>query len=96
MADPIIPNQEEFKGYNDLILIYQDLAGYNTGRQFGYSHNLLAVARELLINYHDECMLYLEDESDFKSILQFVVGDDDLEQWRLFKGVYQRYTVALF
>lgn len=91
-----IPVNPEFTGYSHLIMIYQDLSAFNTGRQFGFSNNLLAVARELLTNYYEGCMAYIEDDSPYKSLLHYTVGDDELEQWRLFKGVYQRYTVALF
>lgn len=96
MTEPTFPTMETNKAYQDLISIYQDLASYNTGRQFGFSNNLLAVAQQLLSSYNEQCLAYIEDEEDYKSLLSYIAGDDELEKWNLFRGIFEKYSVALF
>lgn len=89
------PTPEVGKAYTDMLLLYQDISVWNQGRTFGFSNNIMAVVQQLLLNYNEQCIAYLEDETEDKSILQHLTSDG-LEQYDFHKGIYTTYNVYLF
>nr|WNM55811.1 hypothetical protein CoNPh37_CDS0145 [Staphylococcus phage S-CoN_Ph37] len=57
---------------------------------------MLVACQQLLINYNDQVIQFLNDETENKSLLKYLAGDDGLEQWNFYKGFYQNYDVHIF
>lgn len=91
-----IPNEEEFKAYENFLLMYQTISRYNTTYDFEQSNMYVIVTQRILRDYNEQAKAFLEDESDDKSLLTYLAGEDGLAQYDMLKAFWELYNVFLY
>lgn len=86
---------EKGKAYTEMLRLFNDLQQWNDFYTADNANNLLVACQQLLINYNEQVINYLNDESESNSLLYYLAGDD-LSQWNYYKGFYQNYNVHIF
>ncbi len=84
------------KAYTEMLQLFNNLQQWNDFYTADNANNLLVACHQLLINYNENVINYLNDESETKSLLRHLAGDDDLAQWNYYKGFYNNYNVHIF
>lgn len=96
MANISRPPEEIGSAFTDMLMLYYDLASYNTGCNMGHASNVLNAVQQLLINYYDACIGYLHDDSEDKSLLVYIAGEDPSEQFDMHKGFLETYKIYVY
>lgn len=90
------PTEEVGSAFTDMLLLYYDLAKNNQGCNMGHASQVLQATQQLLLNYYDACIQYLADESQNRSLLHYIAGDDGIEQFNVHKSFLQTYKVYVY
>lgn len=90
------PPEETGSAFTDMLLLYYDLAKDNQGCNMGHASQVLQATQQLLINYYDACKQYLNDDSEDRSLLRYIAGDDGVDQFNVHKSFLQTYKVYVY
>lgn len=95
-VNPNPPTEEVGKAYTDMLMLYYEVSKWNQGCSYGSASNVLSATQQLLLHYNEQCLAYLEDETEGRSLIFHIAGSDGLEQWELYKALYTLYDVHIF
>lgn len=89
-------SEDKAQGYTEMLSLFNELKKWNDYFKSENADTMLVACQQLLINYNDQVIQFLNDETENKSLLKYLAGDDGLEQWNFYKGFYQNYDVHIF
>lgn len=87
---------EKGQAYTEMLQLFNLLQQWNDFYTSENANNLLVACQQLLINYNEPVLKFINDENEDKSLLQYLAGDDGLAQWQFYKGFYNNYNVHIF
>lgn len=87
---------EKSQAYTEMLQLFNLLQQWNDFYTSENASNLLVACQQLLINYNDPVIKFINDENEDKSLLSYLAGDDGLSQWQFYKGFYNNYNVHIF
>lgn len=93
IANP--PPEDKARAYTELLILYNKLSRWNPTTLYDDATQLVVAAQQLLINYNEQCVEFINDTDDTSSLLLYL-STDGLEQWNLHKGFKERYNVSIY
>jgi len=90
----VIP--EKRQAYTEMLQLFNLLQQWNDFYTSENANNLLVATQRLLLDYNEPVLKFINDENEDKSLLQYLAGDNGLDQWQFYKGFYYNYNVHIF
>lgn len=87
---------EKGQAYTEMLQLFNLLQQWNDFYTSENASNLLVACQQLLINYNEPVLKFINDENEDKSLIHYLAGDDGLAQWQFYKGFYNNYNVHIF
>lgn len=87
---------EKGQAYTEMLQLFNLLQQWNDFYTSENASNLLVACQQLLINYNDPVIQFINDDNEDKSLLKYLAGDNGLDQWQFYKGFYYNYNVHIF